>query len=83
MSEMVAKRSGGTYTSKFMTNMEEILDGYYLPGPERKHKSPTRRLINHKNSITEHKKKIARGLQRGEYSQIYSVAPGSTFVIEA
>lgn len=40
-------------------------------------------MIHHKNSITEHKKKIASGLQRGDYSQIYSVAPGNTYVIEA
>jgi len=26
---------------------------------------------------------VATGLQRGEYSQIYSIAPGSTYVIEA
>jgi len=82
MQEMVSRRSG-TYSTNALTNMEDMLDGYYQPGPERKHKSPTRRLINHKNSITTHKQKVANDLDRGEYSQIYSIAPGSTYVIEA
>jgi rhamnogalacturonyl hydrolase YesR len=51
MAEMVNKRTEtGGY--QHITNVEDILDGFYMPGPERKHKSPTRRLINHKNSIT-------------------------------
>jgi predicted DNA binding CopG/RHH family protein len=58
MSEMVSKRSVGSYTAKVITNMGDILDGYYMPGPERKHKSPTRRLIQHKNSTTDHKTRI-------------------------
>ena len=78
---MVSKRSGGRMD--VITNVEDMLDGYYQPGPERKHKSPTRRLINQKNSITEHKQRISTGLARGEYSQIYSIAPGNTYVIEA
>jgi len=64
---MVNRRSG-TYSTNALTNLDDILDGYYQPGPERKHKSPTRRLINHKNSITTHKQKVASDLQRGEYS---------------
>jgi hypothetical protein len=82
MQEMVSRRTG-TYSTVALTNMDDILDGYYMPGPERKHKSPTRRLINHKNSTAAHKQRVATGLQRGEYSQIYSIAPGSTYVIEA
>lgn len=81
MAEMVSKRSGGKIN--VIENVEDILDGYYMPGPERKHKSPTRRLINQKNSITDHKQRISTGLNRGEYSQIYSIAPGNTYVIEA
>jgi hypothetical protein len=56
MREMVERRGGVTIdisTSK--SAVDDILDGYYMPGPERKHKSPTRRLINHKNSTTDHK----------------------------
>lgn len=83
MAGMVQRRGNEGYSANALHNLEDILDGYYLPGPERKHKSPTRRLINHKNSITEHKKKIGSGLNRGEYSQIYSIGPGNTYVIEA
>lgn len=54
MQEMVSKRSG-TYAANAVSNLDEILDGYYEPGPDRKHKSPTRRLINHKNSTFAHK----------------------------
>jgi hypothetical protein len=82
MQEMVGMRTG-TYSTTALTNLDDILDGYYMPGPERKHKSPTRRLINHKNSTTAHKKRVATDLERGEYSQIYSIGPGSTYVIEA
>lgn len=67
MTEMVSRRSG-TYSTNALTNLDDILDGYYMPGPERKHKSPTRRLMNHKNSVVEHKSKICKQLQRGEYS---------------
>jgi len=59
-----------------------VLDAYYLPGQERKHKSPTKRLISHKNSTWEHKKKIHTGIARGEYSQTYSISPGKAYVIE-
>jgi hypothetical protein len=48
--------------------IDDILDGYYMPGPERKHKSPTKRLINHKNSTTDHKTKIQSGILKGQYS---------------
>ena len=58
------------------------MEGYYLPAREKKHKSPTKRLIDQKNSIWEHKKRISKGLVRGEYSQIYSIEPGKTIVIE-
>lgn len=85
MQEMVNRRSGLTVTVN--TNsaaVDDILDGYYMPGPERKHKSPTRRLINHKNSTTNHKQKILdSGLGRGEYSQTYCISPGKSYIIEA
>ena len=69
MNEIVSRRSGGMgVTQHPMANMDDILDGYYMPGPERKHRSPTKRLINHKNSTTEHKKRIYRGIEKGEYS---------------
>ena len=55
MGEMVQRRNV-TGKKTFNSNaVDEILDGYYEPGPERKHKSPTKRLIKHKNSTTSHK----------------------------
>jgi hypothetical protein len=83
MHEMVNRRTGGAGVSGApVANVDELLDGYYLPGPERKHKSPTKRLINHKNSAWEHKKRITGGVARGEYSQTYCISPGKTYVIE-
>ena len=38
------------------------------PYNERKHKSPTKRLINHKNSTWDHKKRISTGIAQGQYS---------------
>ena len=55
MNEMVNRRNTGSKTIVKTSAVDSILDGYYMPGPERKHKSPTKRLINHKNSTTIHK----------------------------
>ena len=63
--------------------MGDILDGYYMPGPERKHKSPTKRLIAHKDSAWSHKKRIHNNIRKSDYSQTYCVSPGKTYVIEA
>ena len=70
-------------TNAPMPRVDDILDGYYMPGPERKHKSPTKRLIKHKDSTWAHKKRIQTGIRKGEYSQTYCIAPGKTYVIEA
>jgi hypothetical protein len=85
MNEMVSRRVGGlgVGSAQPLSNVDDLLDGYYMPGPERRHKSPTKRLINHKNSTTEHKKRILTEIQKGEYSQTYCVSPGKTYVIEA
>ena len=63
MNEMVNRRNTGLGVAQFeqvngVATVDSLLDGYYMPGPERKHKSPTRRLIQHKNSAWDHKKKI-------------------------
>lgn len=55
MNEMVNIRNGGAGSNLNPAAIDDILDGYYMPGPERKHKSPTKRLINLKNSTTTHK----------------------------
>ena len=92
MSQMVKNRqglgnAGSSTTNQYVGNTVDLLDNYYVPGPERKHKSPTRRLINHKNSVTQHKQRIQDNLrysgQIGAYSQTYCIAPGQTYVIEA
>lgn len=87
MADMVNRRQGGGAAVEAPTlngSVDELLDGYYMPGPERKHKSPVRRLIQHKNSTTLHKQKIVDdGLQKGSYSQTYCISPGKSYVIEA
>ena len=84
MGEMVARRSTGMGLAQgAMPRMDDILDGYYAPGPERKHKSPTKRLIKHKDSTWAHKKRIQSGIAKGEYSQTYCISPGKSYVIEA
>ena len=83
MNEMVARRNGQLGGPAIMPQIDDILDGYYMPGPERKHKSPTKRLIKHKDSAWTHKKRIATGIRKGEYSQTYCISPGKTYVIEA
>jgi hypothetical protein len=55
MNEMSQRRDGANKKVFNSKAIEEILDGYYEPGPERKHKSPTKRLVQHKNSTTKHK----------------------------
>jgi hypothetical protein len=47
MNEMANRRSNGmgVTANGVIPNVEGLLDGYYMPGPERKHKSPTKRLI--------------------------------------
>lgn len=61
MNEIVSRRSGGNIGS-VVPKVDDLLDGYYMPGPERKHRSPTKRLINHKNSTVDHKKRIQTGI---------------------
>ena len=78
MQEMVSKRDGNT-----VAKLDHIWDEFYNRGNERKHKSPTRRLINLKNSTSEHKKRISTSIQKGQYSQTYCIAPGKSYVIEA
>ena len=68
MNEIVHRRQFGGRAARMIPKIDDILDGYYMPGPERKHRSPTKRLINHKNSTWDHKAKIQTGIHKGEYS---------------
>lgn len=83
MNEIVSRRSGTGNIGAAIPKVDDLLDGYYMPGPERKHRSPTKRLISHKNSTVEHKRRIQTGIQKGEYSQTYCISPGKSYVIEA
>ena len=60
LNEMNKRRNGGMgKTNPYLTSTaNDIVDEFYNPGPEKKHKSPTRRLIKHKNSTWEHKQRI-------------------------
>ena len=58
MNEMALRRDGKKTKVFNAKAIDEILDGYYEPGPDRKHKSPTKRLMQHKNSTVKHKQRI-------------------------
>lgn len=83
MSDMAEKRGSRKGNLSGFAEIGGIYDRFAKNLTEKKHKSPTKRLINQKNSITKHKTKVQTQLKRGNYSQIYSVAPGNTYVIEA
>lgn len=55
MNEIGSLRAGVASVVVSPKNAEGLIDGFYRPRPEGKHKSPTKRLINHKNSTTVHK----------------------------
>jgi len=57
MNEMVKRRNGALgLNSKDLPGIEEILDaGLMALGDAKKHKSPVKRLIAHKNSTAKHK----------------------------
>ena len=62
--------------------VDDLLD-VYVPDVEKKHASPTKRLISLKNSTWDHKKKISQSLNKGQYSQTYCISPGKSYVVEA
>lgn len=82
MNEMANRRNTGMGVSVNKGISNGLLDGYYMPGPERKHKSPTKRLIQLKNSTWDHKTKIKNTIAKGDYSQTYCISPGKSYVIE-
>ena len=63
--------------------VDDLMDIYVPSADEKKHKSPTRRLIQHKDSTVAHKSKISKTLNKGEYSQTYCISPGKSYVVEA
>jgi hypothetical protein len=56
MNEMVNRRS--RFELAGLPDMDEIVADLEFPTRERKHKSPTKRLIALKNSTWDHKKRI-------------------------
>lgn len=84
MNEMVTRRNGSmALNSKDLPGIEEIIDaGLTALGDAKKHKSPVKRLIAHKNSTTKHKQRVFDGVSRGDYSQNYNIAPGQSVLME-
>ena len=60
------------------------METYYWRGPgDEKHDSPTKRLISHKNSTTEHKKALSKAVRpTNDYSLTYCSSPGRSYIIE-
>ena len=65
-------------------NLHEICDDWLRPGPaDRKHKSPTKRLIQQKESTVITKQLLKdNNLDRGKYSITYCSSPGKGYNIE-
>ena len=69
MQEIFSRRKEGYGLSNVkIPNSDSVIDEFYAPGSDKKHKSPTRRLISLKNSTLEHKKRISTNIVKGEYS---------------
>lgn len=61
----------------------QIIDKYYGKGPDdKKHASPTKRLISLKNTTADHKKVMKDNFKREEYSLTYCSSPGKSYIIE-
>jgi len=59
------------------------MDDFYHGEDVKKHVSPTKRLINQKNSAWEGKGKISSDVRRkSEYALHYTTEPGKSYVIE-
>jgi hypothetical protein len=60
-----------------------VLPDYIPRGPDdKKHSSPTKRLIKHKNTTFEHKKVMSDNIDKGDYTLTYCPSPGKSYVIE-
>lgn len=60
---------------------EAINEYYYGDGTEA-HSSPTKRLVQHKNTAFDHKKTMKQGIEKGEYSLTYVPGPDKSYIIE-
>lgn len=61
----------------------EALNNYtYKEAGQEFHKSPTKRLIQHKNTTSNHKKIMKDNIQKGDYSLVYVTGPNKSYVVE-
>ena len=58
------------------------INSYYYEEGTEGHQSPTKRLIQHKNTTFDHKKTMKDNIQKGDYALTYSTGPGHSYVIE-
>ena len=68
MNELISRRQNGARLTDHLAGSEDLIDGYFVPGADKKHKSPTKRLISLKNSTWDHKKRISTQVHKGDYS---------------
>ena len=61
---------------------EAIHNYYYKEEGQEQHTSPTKRLIQHKNTTFEHKKVVKDNITRGDYSLVYVTGPNKSYVVE-
>lgn len=55
---------------------------FYQEGPDG-HESPTRRLIDHKNTAVDHKQTLRDSIEiKSDYALTYTTSPGKSYVIE-
>ena len=61
----------------------KVMDEFYgRTEDDQKHKSPTKRLIAHKDTAVEHKKVLNDGVNKDGYSLTYVAAPGKSYIIQ-
>ena len=46
------------------------------------HQSPTKRLVEHKNTTFTHKQTIKDTIPKGDYSLVYNTGPKNSYIIE-
>lgn len=61
MAEMMERRAGGGLSRLHVSKFTDILEGMYLPTAVERHESPTKRLIQHKDSTWDHKARVTFG----------------------
>ena len=60
----------------------EALNEYYYGDGTEGHNSPTKRLIQHKNTTFEHRSTVKDNVDKGGYSIAYTTSPKNSYIIE-